>query len=353
MPGLAAVGALLFTWLQVGQTSEELRISEQGQITNRFNAAIGNLGSNSMDLRLGGIYALERIMKDSPPDQSTVVSVLSAYIRRHSPVQPKSATPQPPADIRVAMNILARRDPQYDQSAIDLSHTNLRGWYPQPVRGVEAVVPLREAIFSGADLRDIQLPQADLQASRLDKADLSGADLSRANLTSVILNQARLRNTNFVGANLAGVSFCVEEETKYPCADLTNTDFSSANLTNAELSGSDLKTALFCDAGYDTTYREKLGLKNSCATLKGASLGVANLKNRYLQNVDLSDADLGHANLSHADLRHADLRRANLGYADLSYADLTGADLTGAYLSNATLDGVQGLPSPFPEGTEP
>lgn len=56
LPGLAALAALLFTWMQVGQASKELRIAEEGQITNRFNAAIGNLGSKSLDVRLGGMW---------------------------------------------------------------------------------------------------------------------------------------------------------------------------------------------------------------------------------------------------------------------------------------------------------
>ncbi|MGW7440875.1 hypothetical protein [Streptomyces sp. NPDC054849] len=56
LPGLAALGALLFTWMQVGQASKELRSSKHGQITSRFNAAVGNLGSQSRDIRLGGIY---------------------------------------------------------------------------------------------------------------------------------------------------------------------------------------------------------------------------------------------------------------------------------------------------------
>ena len=86
LPGLAALVALLFTWMSVGQTNKDLQISEQGQITTRFNAAITNLGSASLDVRLGGIYALQRIMQDSSRDQRTVVSVLSAFVRRHAPV---------------------------------------------------------------------------------------------------------------------------------------------------------------------------------------------------------------------------------------------------------------------------
>ncbi|MGK5693245.1 hypothetical protein ACSNOJ_10120 [Streptomyces sp. URMC 128] len=58
LPGLTALVALLFTWMSVDQSRTELRIAEQGQITNRFTAAINNLGSNSEDVRLGGIYGL-------------------------------------------------------------------------------------------------------------------------------------------------------------------------------------------------------------------------------------------------------------------------------------------------------
>jgi hypothetical protein len=54
LPGLAALGALLATWMSIDQSRSELRIAEQSQITNRFNAAVKNLGSDSEDVRLGG-----------------------------------------------------------------------------------------------------------------------------------------------------------------------------------------------------------------------------------------------------------------------------------------------------------
>ena len=66
------------------QQITQLQIAEQGQITDRYNAAIINLGSPSVDVRLGGIYALQRIMQDSPPDQSTIVAVLCAFVRDHA-----------------------------------------------------------------------------------------------------------------------------------------------------------------------------------------------------------------------------------------------------------------------------
>ncbi|MEU0900156.1 hypothetical protein [Streptomyces massasporeus] len=111
LPGLAALGALPFTWMQVGQASRELRISEHNRITSRFNSAINNLGSQSLDVRLGGIYALERIMQDSARDHPTVVWVLAAFAQRHARPSAESlkepddpeAMPTPEADVRAAI----------------------------------------------------------------------------------------------------------------------------------------------------------------------------------------------------------------------------------------------------------
>src|SRR5829696_8830704 len=70
-------------------TRETLRISEQGQITERFTRAIDQLGETELEIRLGGIYALERIAKDSPErDYSTVMEVLTAYARENAPYTP-------------------------------------------------------------------------------------------------------------------------------------------------------------------------------------------------------------------------------------------------------------------------
>jgi hypothetical protein len=55
LPGLAAVIALMFSYLAVRATGTQLQITEQGQITDRFNAAITDLGSASTDTRVGCI----------------------------------------------------------------------------------------------------------------------------------------------------------------------------------------------------------------------------------------------------------------------------------------------------------
>ena len=57
--GVLLLGAY-FTWRQVQVTRQQLYLTEQGQLTERFTRAVDQLGSDRLDVRLGGIYALER-----------------------------------------------------------------------------------------------------------------------------------------------------------------------------------------------------------------------------------------------------------------------------------------------------
>ena len=52
-----AVSGALFTWTQI-------RVNREGQFTDRFTKVITHLGdANNLAVRLGGIYALERLAK--------------------------------------------------------------------------------------------------------------------------------------------------------------------------------------------------------------------------------------------------------------------------------------------------
>jgi hypothetical protein len=46
-------------------TARSFALNRAGQITDRFTKAIEQLGHEELDVRLGGIYALERIARDS------------------------------------------------------------------------------------------------------------------------------------------------------------------------------------------------------------------------------------------------------------------------------------------------
>jgi hypothetical protein len=56
----------------------------QRRITESFSKAVEQLGSDKLEMRLGGIYALERISKESPDDYWTVMENLTAFVRERS-----------------------------------------------------------------------------------------------------------------------------------------------------------------------------------------------------------------------------------------------------------------------------
>jgi hypothetical protein len=206
LPGLAAAIALIFTWLSINATKDatnrQLEVAEQGQVTDRYNAAITNLGSSSVDVRLGGIYALQLIMQDSPRDQPTVVAVLCAFIRDHATAANRaasslrsSATSRPPTDIQAALTVVSTRKTAYDGSTtvVDLTNAYLLG------------ANLPYAHLSGAHLRSVNLAHAYMPGAHLFGADLLGTIFIRANLTSADFRSAQLSGAKFNGAILIGV----------------------------------------------------------------------------------------------------------------------------------------------------
>jgi hypothetical protein len=66
--GLFAAGALLFT-------ARNFTLSREGQVTDRYTKAIEQLGSEKLDVRIGGIYALERVARDSAKDHPNIIEV--------------------------------------------------------------------------------------------------------------------------------------------------------------------------------------------------------------------------------------------------------------------------------------
>lgn len=126
LQGLAGVVLLLgayFTYRQVANSREQLahsreqlQIARQGQITERFTRAIDQLGHAQLDVRLGGIYALERIARDSSADRAAIGEVLTAFVRSHAPWPPR-VPDQPAARRRLTRCQSCRSGPRTSRRA--------------------------------------------------------------------------------------------------------------------------------------------------------------------------------------------------------------------------------------------
>jgi Pentapeptide repeats (8 copies) len=200
LAGLAVAGGAIATWRQV-------HISREGQITDRFTRAVDQLGNLNVDVRVGGLYALERIARDSAADRTAIQFLMGAFVRNHAnwPVGAPDGPQQPTEtiderlpslrarapDVQVAMAVLGRRLPAPDERPLSLSRTDLRG------------LALNDARLNGATFHESNLAHAELINVRLDHADLTAADLRRASLESSHLTGANLSQADLRGANLS------------------------------------------------------------------------------------------------------------------------------------------------------
>ncbi|MEK7832252.1 MAG: hypothetical protein AAB401_14250, partial [Acidobacteriota bacterium] len=129
--GLVVLLGLYATFKNVQIAQKNAEIAEEGKLTDRFSKAVELLSydkDSKLETRLGGIYALERIAKDSRKDHWTVMEVLTAYVRMHAPKYPQSSK-QVGADVQAILDVLSRRSWTAFEEAdqiLDLHLLNLR-----------------------------------------------------------------------------------------------------------------------------------------------------------------------------------------------------------------------------------
>ena len=148
-------------------------------MTDRYTKAIEQLGSDKLDVRIGGVYALERIARDSARDHPTVMEVLAAFIREHSRDSGHCLSPAPTcrngrrADVQAAVTVIGRRDsrarPRADRP------------YPRrhPRRGNSGKQTWRARPFTKLDLTGAVLLDAAVARAVFYEADLTRSILDR------------------------------------------------------------------------------------------------------------------------------------------------------------------------------
>jgi hypothetical protein len=265
---LGAVISFPFTLIRIHLNREQTETAKQGLITDRINTAVAGLGADktvkrqrlddsgnpafvmindkpdvsqpimeevtkpNLEVRIGSIYALERIAQDSDRDRVQIMEIVCSYIHQNSgrenvpspPAEPSrnewiqwmgSGPKHPRVDVVTALKVISRRTENHRHHEmqkgyqLDLARVRLRKLY----------------------LMNLNLSGADLRGARLDGADLAGAQLQRANLKYASLQGANLSEAHLQGANLRYMY--INEYTKFGDADM-----SGAALTDLDLTGS-------------------------------------------------------------------------------------------------------------------
>ncbi|MEM1275600.1 MAG: pentapeptide repeat-containing protein [Pseudomonadota bacterium] len=352
--GIALAATVPFQLIKTWMNERQANTSEQGHITDRFTKAIGQLGQEktvkilvreaddqglvrevtrertepNLEVRLGAIYALERIAQDSERDHIPIMETLAAYIRQNSRAEA-------PRDLNLARFLgLLEQDPDQDnwklqQAEITARCQNIRDW----VKSLGPAPKLRDdvrAVFRVIERRDEQrraYEEGREPSFRIDlvRANLQRTDLSRVNLDKMDLMEARLEGANLIEASMkeANLSWAKLEGADLTAAQMEGAVLSFAKMNGATLSFAQMEGALLLDV--EMAEAELLYVEMDGAILQRVRMDGADLRVAQMEGVDLSWAKLEGANLFRAKLNFTDLDGWSIARASLRSVDFTGA----------------------------
>jgi uncharacterized protein YjbI with pentapeptide repeats len=335
-PLVTAVGGLLvFMAALIGAyfTGRTIHVNREGQLTDRFTRAIAQLGDDKLDVRLGGIYALERIARESAKDHGSIMEVLTAFLREHA--QPHSTTASdhdvgPPLgwDSSAASDAFTYVPPSDSQRTSATRRLRADFQAVATVLGRRSKERRRREVYGWLDLHGVDLRNAFLPYAHLEDALLVDAHLEKAYLNYAHLERASLGGSHLEDAQLV--------------ANLDDAYVAFAHLKGAELSHAHLKNTNFVHAHLERAGFYEAELEG--ASFIGACLDGASLERAHLYEVQFS-LDNGDGRITSASLQGTNFRGAILTGADLRHTDLRNAlGLTREQLRLALTDASTILP---------
>lgn len=324
---VAVLGTPFVLWRAV-VAQRQVDIAEQGHITDRLTTAVQGLGAEktqkvlladgssrevtlpNLEVRIGSIYALERIARDSPRDHINIMEILCAYIRHNAPIVLGSGKQdddssreqrhyKPRDDIQTIVEVLGRRTDQ--QRHIESEYIS----------------------GSNHDAYKLNLVSCDLRGVDLSKKNFVGAIFSGSDLSG-----AFLINSNFNGARFAGCTLNL--------ANLTHASFENGMLFKVVATGVKMSGCNLTNANMIKSRISQADLSRSI--LQGAKLHDAEFTDVNLAGADASNASFKQSTLTNCDMRAVKAIDANFHGAVLSAVILRGANLQGSQFSGTKID---------------
>ncbi len=209
------IGGAIVAWAALTQAAtarrrheEQTGVDRQRRITESFSKAVEQLGSDKLEVRLGGIYSLERISKESPDDYGTAMENLTAFVRERSQRNERERTA-----IGLEERISKRAYFLWEENDRPLGQIRqkaeeLEKLGEPPATDIAAVLTgikrRREQSRERESVNGwrLDLSGAVLKKAHLVDAHLEGASLWRAHLEGAVLTEAHLEGANLVDARL-------------------------------------------------------------------------------------------------------------------------------------------------------
>jgi hypothetical protein len=151
--GTGGAGALLLAFrrqLHAEHVAQESSYdATQQRITELYSNAVEQLGHEKAPVRLGGLYALERLAQDNPEQRQTIVDVVCAYLRMPFDLEIMDSNVRLELQVRLAAQSLLTR-----HFRVDMVPDREGGW-SQPDEPPRSYWKGIDVDFAGAHLIDI------------------------------------------------------------------------------------------------------------------------------------------------------------------------------------------------------
>lgn len=236
---LQAVAGLLVL-VGAGATLRQVQVNREGQVTERFTRAVDQVGGDNVDVRIGGIYALERVAKNSPSDRPQVQYILGAFVRGHAPWLPDGDCAPDESlpwlyvrapDVQAALSVLARRPRSPETPRLYLSRVDGRS------------ANLDSANMVDSQMRHANFARSWLVAASFDRSDLCYTDFRQARAVRARFRDTALRGADFDDADVTGADF--------RRADLRAARMRARHLDQADLTGAVADSGTVWPNGFD------------------------------------------------------------------------------------------------------
>jgi hypothetical protein len=157
------------------------------RITDLFTKAIEQLGSDKAPVRLGGLYALERLAQDTPKQRQTIVNVLCAYLRMPyiRPGDGPNDDEWEPGDYVI-------------DRAVNTDFQLMQKEYWERVEELEVRLAAQRVLAEHLAAKSAAGEPNPLHWDNID-LDLTGATLIDFHLVRCVVQKARFRSTLFAG----------------------------------------------------------------------------------------------------------------------------------------------------------
>lgn len=318
---LAAIFGLPFVIWRSIVAQRQVNVSEQGLITDRINKAVDGLGTEktvsyervdaegrpyqvnqskpNIDVRIGAIYALERIAKENLDFHVQIMEILCAYIRENAPASEAEPWPEIEMyedetdgplrddweervdtflkkhatalqrvklreDIKIALQIISRRTPEQkilEARAFDGNETarfvfddkcpEISSYFDEDTDDLSALERYRSALeewkgaldrYSGyrLDLRGINL-----RGAILPDLNLNGALFDGAQMQGAALNHCEMQGASLYGAQMqaAQLDWSQMQTAVVNESNLQLASFGGVSMQEASLSWANLRSA--------------------------------------------------------------------------------------------------------------